>query len=699
MQMSYNPRLSAPSRSNKYYFSDNVFYNSGYGMPNCTAYAWGRFYEISGKRPRLSTGNARDFYPYTSDGYQRSKSVPKLGAVICWTDGGYGQGGHVAVVEKINSDGSIVTSNSAWGGSYFYTQTLYPPNYTWSSAYTLQGFIYNPSYAGSSGDSVNKLQQFLEVVNDHVGDDGSWTWATSGLSKGQPWCAAFIVACAKTVEGVYNVIIPHTYVAGDIARIGVKKNMGTWIRGPYHGGTGVPRPGDIISFRYGQKTNTDEYYADHVGVVIEVTSTSVRTVEGNSTTLNNYTSKVATKIYDLSARTINGYFRPNWSKVGGSYSGLGNYMLNQPLYDTINTRKDAIIREVCYVNSQNKPSIHVSNIRLSVINYTTALNSIISSIGSSTSTSGSSSVDFSGIGNNNAQIIGEYLVSKGLNAAIAVGFLANIFHESGYDASAVNADSGAAGICQWLGDRKSAMIKMVGSNWKHNLTGQLTYLWSELNGAEQSTLSLLTSTITQNSEAMAVDATDIVLRHFERPGNYGVNTPIRANTARTIWRKIVVNTASSTSGVSTGNAVADQVWNYLTNKGFSDAVTAGILGNMMRECGGDTLNLDWDIYGTYAGDTYYGLCQWALKYAPSIAGKSISGQLDYLMGTIEQEFNVFGYNYRFGFNYTQFKQLTSYSEAAAAFAACYERSGYENNYSLRRKNAQVAYNTYHNKSI
>lgn len=46
---SFSPRLSAPSSSNKYYYSNlNVFYKYGYGMPNCTAYAYGRAYEILG---------------------------------------------------------------------------------------------------------------------------------------------------------------------------------------------------------------------------------------------------------------------------------------------------------------------------------------------------------------------------------------------------------------------------------------------------------------------------------------------------------------------------------------------------------------------------------------------------------------------------------------------------------------------------
>ena len=112
---------------------------------------------------------------------------------------------------------------------------------------------------------------------------------------------------------------------------------------------------------------------------------------------------------------------------------------------------------------------------------------------------------------------------------------------------------------------------------------------------------MLKSGVTGNSEDMAATAADIVLRNFERPGNYSVNTPIRTKTARQIWKKIVINTAKSTKNVNTGNSAADQVWNFLANKGFSDGVNAGIIGNMMRECGGDTLDLKWNMYGSYQG--------------------------------------------------------------------------------------------------
>lgn len=141
---SYKPRLdSSGMEGSPYYYGSNPFSAAGFGLPNCTCYAWGRRYEITGKRPTLSTGNA-DTWVDRNTVYEVGMT-PKLGAVCCWkyTGSMAGEGGHVAVVEQINPDGSIVTSNSAWGGSYFYLQTLYPSNgYEWGNFTAFQGFIY-----------------------------------------------------------------------------------------------------------------------------------------------------------------------------------------------------------------------------------------------------------------------------------------------------------------------------------------------------------------------------------------------------------------------------------------------------------------------------------------------------------------------------------------------------------------------------
>lgn len=139
--------------------------SDGDTLPNCTAYAWGRFYELTGSMPNLSRKNAEQWYLNTSDGYTRSQT-PALGAVICWqagsttnTDGADGAG-HVAIVEQINADGSILISESGWESSWYWrTQTIrkssdgsYP--YGTSGSYKFQGFIYCPTTTAISKEQL-----------------------------------------------------------------------------------------------------------------------------------------------------------------------------------------------------------------------------------------------------------------------------------------------------------------------------------------------------------------------------------------------------------------------------------------------------------------------------------------------------------------------------------------------------------------
>ncbi|GAB2021322.1 hypothetical protein RyT2_03960 [Pseudolactococcus yaeyamensis] len=148
---SFKSRVTAPTTSNGYYFSQNVFYQSGYGMPNCTAYAWGRAYEILDSRPNLSTGNAYQWWDYNVGKYA-SGQTPQLGAVACWghpEGGGYG---HVAIVEEINGD-TLTISESSWDGFFFRTRQL-DKN---SMGAGFQGYIYLGNFSTTSASPPVKL--------------------------------------------------------------------------------------------------------------------------------------------------------------------------------------------------------------------------------------------------------------------------------------------------------------------------------------------------------------------------------------------------------------------------------------------------------------------------------------------------------------------------------------------------------------
>lgn len=131
---------------------------------------------------------------------------------------------------------------------------------------------------------------------------------------------------------------------------------------------------------------------------------------------------------------------------------------------------------------------------------------------------------------------------------------------------------------------------------------------------------------------------------------------------------------------------ATEIWLYLKNLGYNNYVAAGILGNIMAEVGGQTLN----IQPYLGGSGFYGMCQWSNKYA-NIKGGSLKEQCDYLRDTIKFEFDTYGFVYQKNFDFNSFISLQDEKQAALAFAKCYERCS-SRGYYTRQNNATNAYN-------
>ena len=131
----YTPRLTAPDSSIPYYSTElNWYHQTGTPMPNCVAYAYGRIYEMNGEKPLIPGGNAGEWYGMNaSAGYYPYGQEPKVGAVACWS-------GHVAIVEKVNKDGSVTISESHWGGTYFDVRTYEDMSSHYGQAF--YGYIY-----------------------------------------------------------------------------------------------------------------------------------------------------------------------------------------------------------------------------------------------------------------------------------------------------------------------------------------------------------------------------------------------------------------------------------------------------------------------------------------------------------------------------------------------------------------------------
>lgn len=150
----YEPRLSAPNSSISYYSRvSNIYFQTGHGMPNCVAYAYGRIYEMNGEKPKFTRGSAGDWWFINkNNGYYTYGSEPKLGAVACWSN-------HVAVVERINDNGSVTLSESHWGGRYFDTVT-----YSNLSSHYGQRF-YGYIYTYNNGVTDNLKSKLIDASN------------------------------------------------------------------------------------------------------------------------------------------------------------------------------------------------------------------------------------------------------------------------------------------------------------------------------------------------------------------------------------------------------------------------------------------------------------------------------------------------------------------------------------------------------
>lgn len=149
-------RDTEPSVDNKYYYSDgNIFYRVKLSPPfysggkqikgNCTWYAWGRAWELTGIQPNDAgfIGNGYEWWEANKkSGKYEYGTKPKVGAIAVWKSGlpNSGGSGHVAVVEKIENN-KIYISESTWHGAAFRYREIYETSY-------LYGYIYldEPNY-------------------------------------------------------------------------------------------------------------------------------------------------------------------------------------------------------------------------------------------------------------------------------------------------------------------------------------------------------------------------------------------------------------------------------------------------------------------------------------------------------------------------------------------------------------------------
>lgn len=136
--------------------------------------------------------------------------------------------------------------------------------------------------------------------------------------------------------------------------------------------------------------------------------------------------------------------------------------------------------------------------------------------------------------------------------------------------------------------------------------------------------------------------------------------------------------------------VATEIWLQMKSYGWTDAACAGIMGNIMRETGGDTLKyVQSDIYNS--SWSHYGLCQWSKRYYPDIQPTntwtpSTAEQVEFLRYTI---INQRALHHVYGFDEEYLKTATDYREVAKKFCDGYERPA--ENSTRRENNAEKAW--------
>lgn len=152
------------------------------------------------------------------------------------------------------------------------------------------------------------------------------------------------------------------------------------------------------------------------------------------------------------------------------------------------------------------------------------------------------------------------------------------------------------------------------------------------------------------------------------------STIIATTTTSTTTTIVTTTTTTTTTKKVIQYPVAQEVWDTLKSFGWNDNICAGIIGNMMRECGGDTLELKWNNVNKFGN--HYGLCQWSKKWHSKAWYLDIQGQLEYLKKTLDISI---------------FDKCKTPAQAARAFCIHYERPGANSPIWKRENNAKKAY--------
>ena len=138
---------------------------------------------------------------------------------------------------------------------------------------------------------------------------------------------------------------------------------------------------------------------------------------------------------------------------------------------------------------------------------------------------------------------------------------------------------------------------------------------------------------------------------------------------------------SGNAGNFEGNSNAEKAWNYFTSRGYSEAATAGIIGNLMQESSLDPNCVQ------YGGGPGRGIAQWEIGSDRYARLCSMASSWGYSWNDIEAQLMFIDWElngneatcaYLMNANYgglSAFKTTGDVSNATLIFLKCYERAG------------------------
>lgn len=235
-------------------------------------------------------------------------------------------------------------------------------------------------------------------------------------------------------------------------------------------------------------------------------------------------------------------------------SSVSDTSVGGDLYNTKNDENDAVLREIGYFSGM-QPTTHRTNIRVSCINYTTALGAFFKGaiLEANMTTFDALNIDISSQ-DSVSKVVFQFFLSKGLNAAAVCGILGNMMQESSMNPASFTSNPSntypmrACGLVQWTDGGKypiknaTKMISYVGQNWRNNLSGQLEYLYKQLTENYNSDVNFNSSVwnpllTVPNNISGAFQARKIFQDKFEQ---YGGEVDNRNRYTQAFWNKLAI---------------------------------------------------------------------------------------------------------------------------------------------------------------